>query len=490
MAAPKTRRRKTAGRSATGPRSHLGARRPERYDPDSWVTKAEVATGEWARDIAHRGRQAKNLAYKKRKKVKPGKGKALRVAGRGVVVVGRGVVGGTAAAVAGTYLTVRWTAKHANRARKAAAPHVNRAVSKAGRAIHTNAVVYGDAAARRAVRMRARNRARMRKMRAAAANKLDQAHTHAISKGRNRTARAAMKLAVVVAPRNTKNPLFRAMKPSASKASVRAEEAAMAKARAMHAEDEAMRKAREVLGRKPSSPPRSSSPPPASMPPAETPKVQHRKPNPNGPQGQSRSDEQLKKDLQKRKPGDEYVPGWKYQTMTAPDVTYPEKPTADRSVTTRSEQQRRTARTSSGRRSSTAAGGGASSTAAVPTGATNRGGHMAVDPIALIERGFAELAEYQPEDYVDWVQLLMRLSGALRSGAEGITVLAVRMDVIEKMDERALEKLYMAGGTLGAGMVLVAGSAKDFLRLYHDRLNPDSGRGRTMKDEKQFFGGK
>jgi hypothetical protein len=450
MASTKTRS-KVAGRSTTAPRSHLGARRPERYDMDSWVAKAETATGEWAKDVAHRGRQAQRLVYKKRKKVKEGKGKTIRVAGRGAVVVGRGAAGAAVSAVAGTYLTVRWTARHANRARKWASPHVRRAANHVGRAAYSNAVVYGDAAARRAVRMRARNRTRMRKMRTAAAVRLDQASTHAISRGWNRTGRAALRAAAVVAPPTTRNALFRAMRATP--------------AAAVRAEEEAMAKAREVLN---------------------TPKRKE----PRGPAGQSRTNEQIVDDLKNRTPGDVYVPGWKGDDVYVDYTLAPERKKTDSTTDSGPEQGRRVFEMPSGATAEprSTAGGGESSDTRTPNGAATRGGPMATDPIALIQRGFQELAEFQPEDYYDWIQMLMRLSGALRMGAEGITVLSVRMDVIEKMDPRALEKLYMSGMTIAVAMQLSAGATKDFMKLYRDRFEKDGERGRTMRDESSFFG--
>ena len=113
---------------------------------------------------------------------------------------------------------------------------------------------------------------------------------------------------------------------------------------------------------------------------------------------------------------------------------------------------------------------------------------MAGNPTTDLQKGFVALAEFEPEDYHDWMQLLITLSQTLRDGAEAMTLLTERMDVKERMDPRALHKLYMAGQTLGAAMQLVAGSSKDFWRLYQDRFEQDSNRGRTMRDESNFFG--
>jgi hypothetical protein len=139
----------------------------------------------------------------------------------------------------------------------------------------------------------------------------------------------------------------------------------------------------------------------------------------------------------------------------------------------------------------TAAGSGVSSSALItpkPTSTSTTGGNVSNNPAAELNKGFALLGDFQAEDYLDWMQMLASVAGSFRTGAEAITVLAYRMDIVEKMDPRALQKLYLAGTVLGSAMQLTAGATKDFWALYTDRFESNGARGRTMRDERRFFG--
>ena len=113
---------------------------------------------------------------------------------------------------------------------------------------------------------------------------------------------------------------------------------------------------------------------------------------------------------------------------------------------------------------------------------------MSNNPAAELNKGFALLADYQPENYHDWMQMLPAVAHSFRVGAESITILAHRMDIVEKMDPRALQKLYLAGPVMGTAMQLTASATKDFWMLYLDRFETNGARGRTMRDESRFFG--
>lgn len=426
-----SRRRGVAGHTASPPPrpetpQHLGARRPDRYRLDSRLVAVEQEVGEWARDMRHRARQAGRLIYKKRKKVKKGKGYKLRVAGRGLVTVGRGVAGTAAAAVAGTYLTTRWTVQHSRRAAKYAAPHVRRVAGHSARYVHAYGTVYGGAAYeravtaakkanRQAVRARARNRTRIRKMRTWAANNLDRAHTRAFEKGRERRARVLLASAVRMAPKGRASVLSR-MKPAPKQAQAqRAEEAAIREAQRVLAAGERERRRREREQRRPPS---------------------------RGHRGRGLDQ-----------------PGSGAHSTARPS-------------TAQSRTPRTTRTTSSATRSRTTSGG---------TVMAQR------NPSAQLEKAFNELADFTPEDYQDWMHLLLGLVKAFRVGAESVTVLATRMDVMERMDPRALADFYFAGEALSAVMELFGTSGKKFWVLYADRMEASSGRGRTMRDESTFF---
>lgn len=415
-----SRRRRTAGHQQPAAPQHLGARRPDRYRLDSRMVAAEREVGEWARDMRHRAQQAGRLIYKKRKKVKKGKGYKLRVAGRGLVTVGRGVAGTAAATVAGTYLTTRWTVQHSKRAAKYAAPHVRRVAGHSARYAHAYGTVYGGAAYeqvttaakkanRQAVRTRARNRTRIRKMRTWAANNLDRAHSQAFEKGRERRARVLLASAIHVAPKGRAAVLSR-MKPAPKQS------------QAQRAEEAAIREAQRVLS--------------------------------------AADRERRRRERQQRRPpsrggGHQPKPG----SSTRPSTTQP--------------QSSRTNRTTSSAR---------------PSRTTSGGTVMAQrNPAAQLEKAFNELADYTPEDYQDWMHLLLGLAKAFRVGAESTTVLATRMDVVEKMDPRSLGDFYFAGEALSAVMELFGNSGKKFWVLYADRMEANSGRGRTMRDESTFF---
>ncbi|ASR39859.1 hypothetical protein BAY61_31730 (plasmid) [Prauserella marina] len=464
-----------AGRPAPPPRpaptQHLGARRSDRYKLDGRFVAVEQEIGEWAKDMRHRARQAGRLIYRKRKPVKKGKRYKLRVAGRGLVYVGRVTAGGAAVTVAGAYLTTRWTARHTKRAVKYAAPHVRKVAGHTARAAHAYGKVYGGAAYqrsvvlarkanRKAVRARAKNGLRITKMRSWVAGSLDRAHTKAYEKGRDRRAKALLAGAIRIAPKH-RNSMLSGMKPASNQM------------RAQRAEEAAMREAQRVI--------------------AKTEREQRRRErDQRRPQGKAdRRGRGLDRPGRGHRGGHVLPP----QTVTARRLPRPldsanepkpivlSPPSRDGGVPARTTKPSisTVSQSQSPRPTRTAS-------SAVPA-TTARGGIVMAqrNPAAQLEKAFNELADFTPEDYQDWMHLLLGLVKAFRAGAESVTVLASRMDVQERMDPRSLQDFYLTGEPLLVVMQLFGNSGKKFWALYQDRVEPNSGRGRTMRDENKFF---
>lgn len=543
---PKSNHRRpprTAGhtRPARSP-GHLGGRRAGRHgDLDHWFTKAEGAVAEWSKDMAHRGRQASRLVYKKRTPVsRHGNGRYVRVAGRGLVVVGRAAVGTAAVAVAGTYLTTRWTVRHSHRAYRAAKPHVVKVAGHAARYAHARGVVYGGDFHRRAVRMHARNRTRVRRMRYQAANRLDTLHTQSIIRDRPKIAMAAARCAAAVAPRTGRQHPVRQFGGFSTRSSVagrRSEEQAIQRAKdalantsgtptsttgggsspvgvldndparkgstgsgetpmvvPSAAEDAAIRRAREKLGdvdlgRTPTGDPDKEARK-AGLPEA-TPgvwKTNFDAQEPPKRPTESAEDKRRRRDLETHQmlnpSGD--VPGWQGPDMHWDYVSPPDPKDVERQR--KAEQKSRPVKKAKAERLDATKNASGKSVSAPSKSISTTGGDMSNNPGAELNKAFALLADYTPEDYQDWMQMLISVAHAMRLGAEAVTVLAQRMDIQEGMDPRSLQKLYLAGPAIGAVMQLVAGTTKDFWILYQDRFETNGARGRTMADESRFFG--
>lgn len=109
------------------------------------------------------------------------------------------------------------------------------------------------------------------------------------------------------------------------------------------------------------------------------------------------------------------------------------------------------------------------------------------NPAYHLTTGFKLAGEYEPENWIGWIQFLNGTAGAFRQGSESFTQLALYMDLKRRMDPRALAGLYTLGGAIGQLGDLAVASAHTFWRLYSDRLEND-GRGRVMDDEGRFFG--
>lgn len=529
---------------------HLGSRRAGTHgDLDHWFVKAEKAVGEYAKDVAHRGRQARRLVYKKRTPVnRHGSGRYVRVAGRGLVVVGRAAVGTAAVAVAGTYLTSRWTAQQTHRAYRAARPHVVHGF----RVAHTNGVVYGGAsyrkvagwtkaANRRVVRSRARNRTRIRRMRYQAANRLDALHTQSIIRERPKVGVAAARAAAAVAPKTGRQHparMFGGFSTRSSIAGRQAEDAAVQRAKdkltnttttgssgtggspvatidddairrataaanangqtpkvvPSAAEDEAIRRARQKLagidlGKTPTGDPEKEARK-AGLPEA-TPGVwkaaEREMPEPPKRPTESAEHKRRRREIENHKMlrPDGYVPGWAGPHMDAEVPFVPDRKDVARQR--KSGKKAGPVTKAKAERLDTPNAGGKTASAASKSISTT-GGNMSNNPAAELNKGFALLADYSPADYQDWMQMLISVTHAMRLGAEAVTVLAQRMDIQENMDQRALQKLYLAGPNIGAVMQMFAGAVKDFWVLYNDRFEVSGARGRTMRDESKFFG--
>lgn len=524
---------------------HLAGRRAGRHgDPDQWFNRVEREVGEYARDMIHRGQQARRIIYKKRPAVAgQGKIRHVRVAGRGLVVVGRAAAGTAAVAVAGAYLTTRWTVRHSYRGYRAVRPHVSRVAGHAARYVHSRSVVYGDAAARRIVRMQARNRVRVRRMRYAAATRLSELHVRSIQRDWSRITPVAARAAAAVAPRKGRvHPIrqFGVFSGGSSAAGRRAEAEAIRRAADNLAdtapvdrgsngdsvgrggvgtldgsgdgpkpasgvrvepspdEDAAVRRARAKLaglddvdlGRTPTGDPDKEARR-AGLPEATPGVWQQDKPDVQEtptPQRESTEDKARRRELENHKllRPDGYVPGWvgprmEWDYVVPPDnkAAQPQRPDSGAHAAQAAESDR-------GDRSTAAQKAHTSSTPKLSSISTT-GGTMSNDPTVHLNRGFALLADYTPEGFQDWLQMLAGTAHAFRLGAEAVTVLALRMDIQEKMDPRALQKLYLTGPILGTAMQMTAGATKDFWWLYQDRFETNGARGRTMRDESRFF---
>ncbi|MGW4528345.1 hypothetical protein [Amycolatopsis sp. NPDC004378] len=495
--------------------------------------------------MTHRGRQARRLVYKKRTPVtRTGKTRHVRVAGRGLQVVGRAAVGTAAVAVAGAYLTTRWTVRHSYRGYRAARPHVNRVAGHAGRYLHTRGMVYSDATARRIVRMQARNRVRVRRMRYAAATRLSELHTRSIQRDWSRITPVAARAAAAVAPRTGRVHPTRQLgvfTGRSSSAGRRAEDEAIRRAAANLAdaapsdrnnggasasrggvgtldrpgsapkpasgvrvepsahEDAAVRRAQAKLaglgdvdlGRTPTGDPDKEARK-AGLPEATPGVWQQGKPDviePPKPQRESAEDKQKRRELENHKPlrPDGFVPGWVGQRMEWDYVLPPENKRVHRTDSGRQPTQAKAERIDTAKTSSSGAPA-KPSTAPKTTSISTTGGNMSNNPAAELNRGFALLADYHPESYQDWMQQLAATAHSLRTGAESVTLLAHRMDIQYGMDPRSLQKIYLAGPVIGSAMQLFAGATKDFWVLYQDRFEVNGARGRTMRDESTFFG--
>lgn len=494
--------------------------------------------------MTHRGRQARRLVYKKRTPVtRTGKTRHVRVAGRGLQVVGRAAVGTAAVAVAGAYLTTRWTVRHSYRGYRTARPHVNRVAGHAGRYLHTRGMVYGDATARRIVRMQARNRVRVRRMRYAAATRLSELHTRSIQRDWSRITPVAARAAAAVAPRTGRVHPTRQLgvfTGRSSSAGRRAEDEAIRRAATNLAdaapsdrnngggpasrggvgtldrpgstpkpgagvrvepsadEDAAVRRAQAKLaglgdvdlGRTPTGDPDKEARK-AGLPEATPGVWQQGKPTvaePPKPQRESAEDKQKRRDLENHKllRPDGFVPGWVGQRMEW-DYVLPSENKSAQIQRPDSGKQPVQAKAERVDHPVPATSSSASSTPK-STSISTTGGNMSNNPAAELNKGFALLADYHPESYQDWMQMLAAVAHALRLGAEAVTVLAHRMDIQYGMDPRALQKLYLTGPIIGSAMQMTAGATKDFWLLYMDRFETNGARGRTMRDESQFFG--
>lgn len=524
---------------------HLAGRRADRHgNPDHWYNRVEREVGEYARDMTHRGQQARRLVYKKRTPAaRTGKTRHVRVAGRGLIVAGRAAAGTAAVAAAGAYLTTRWTVRHSYRGYRAARPHVKRVAGHAGRYLHTRGVVYGDAAARRIVRMQARNRVRVRRMRYAAATQLSELHTRSIQRDWRRITPVAACAAAAVAPRTGRVHPTRQFDVFTGRSSVagrRAEDEAIRRAAANLAnatptdrnssggpvsqggvdtldrpsdaprpaagvrvepsadEDAAIRRAQAKLaglgdvdlGRTPTGDPDKEARK-AGLPEATPGVWMQNKPDVQDapkPQRESAEDKQKRRTLENHKllRPDGFVPGWAGQVMEWDYVLPAEK----KPVQQPNQNQPVQFKAELSDIATTPASSAAVSTTSTPksTSISTTGGTMSNNPAAELNKGFALLADYHPESYQDWMQMLAAVAHALRLGAEAVTVLAHRMDIQYGMDPRALQKLYLTGPIIGSAMQMTAGATKDFWLLYMDRFETNGARGRTMRDESQFFG--
>lgn len=110
------------------------------------------------------------------------------------------------------------------------------------------------------------------------------------------------------------------------------------------------------------------------------------------------------------------------------------------------------------------------------------------NPAYHFRQAFKLIGSYEPESWIGWLQFHTETAKAFIEGNDALTALALRMDVVNRMDPRATSGLYVMGAAAGQFGHLTAATGKTFWTLYQDRFEKNGARGRTMRDENRFFG--
>src|SRR5690606_23740551 len=123
-------------------------------------------------------------------------------------------------------------------------------------------------------------------------------------------------------------------------------------------------------------------------------------------------------------------------------------------------------------------GGNTVASVATTSGTTN--------PAAVLESGFKLVGEFNPINWLDWIQQLRDQAAAFRQASQSYLQPAVLMALKRRMDPRALIGLYVIAAAMGQAADVFIATANQFWSLYSDRFETN-GRGRTMDDENAFF---